>query len=139
MTTTGPNTLTYAQNGANSTSTGGTMSVLTGGYALYPMAEVLSVLDPATKSVDGQMTLAPNTVAWAANDPVEQPHYFQEQVSADLSLWGRRRRGRRLRCERACSMRQQRAGAAGLDGDEFDAGDELTWATAGRILLRMGV
>jgi trimeric autotransporter adhesin len=88
VTTTGPNTLTYSQSGANSTSTGGTMAVLTGGYALYPMAEVLSVLDPATKSVDGQMTLAPNTVAWAANDAVEQPHYFQEQVSGDLTFVG---------------------------------------------------
>lgn len=88
VTTTGPNTLTYAQNGANSTSTGGTMTVLTGGYALYPMAEVLSVLDAATKSVDGQMTLAPNTVAWAANDAVEQPHYYQQEVSADLTYVG---------------------------------------------------
>ncbi|HEY6375105.1 MAG TPA: SGNH/GDSL hydrolase family protein, partial [Edaphobacter sp.] len=88
VTTTGPNTLTYAQSGANSTSTGGTMAVLTGGYALYPMAEVLSVLDAATKSVDGQMTLAPNTVAWAANDALEQPHYFQELVSADLTYVG---------------------------------------------------
>ncbi len=24
------------------------------------------------------MTLAPNTVPWAANDPVEEPHYYQE-------------------------------------------------------------
>ena len=80
VTTTGPNTLTYAQNGANSTSTGGTLSVVTGGYALYPMAEVLSVFDTATKTVDGQMTLAPNTVAWAANDAVEEPHYYQELV-----------------------------------------------------------
>jgi trimeric autotransporter adhesin len=88
VTTTGPNTLTYAQSGANSTSTGGMMAVLTGGYALYPMAEVLSVLDPATKSIDGQMTLAPNTVAWAANDAVEQPHYFQELVGADLTFVG---------------------------------------------------
>jgi len=88
VTTTGPSTLTYAQSGANSTSTGGTMAVVTGGYALYPMAEVQSVLNPATKSVDGQMTLAPNTVAWATNDAVEQPHYYQEQVSADLTFVG---------------------------------------------------
>jgi hypothetical protein len=88
VTTTGPHTLTYAQSGANSTSTGGTLAVLTGGYALYPMAEVLSVLNPATKSVDGQMTLAPNTVAWAVNDAVEQPHYFQEAVGGDLTFVG---------------------------------------------------
>ncbi len=88
VTTTGPNTLTYAQSGANSTSTGGTMAVLTGGYALYPMAEVLSVLDPTAKSVDGWMTLAPNNVAWAANDAVEQPHYYQESVTADITYVG---------------------------------------------------
>lgn len=83
--TTGPNTLTYASPGANSTSSGGTVSVLTGGYALYPMAEVLGVFNATTKTVDGQMTLAPNTVQWAANDPVEEPHYYQEKVAADTT------------------------------------------------------
>jgi hypothetical protein len=62
--------------------------VLTGGFAFYPMAEVLSVFDQAAKSVDGQMTLAPNNVAWAANDPVEEPHYYQEMVSADIEYVG---------------------------------------------------
>jgi hypothetical protein len=52
------------------------------------MAEVLSVFDQAAKSVDGQMTLAPNNVAWAANDPVEEPHYYQEMVSADIEYVG---------------------------------------------------
>jgi hypothetical protein len=85
VTTTGANTLTYADTGANSSSTGGTLAVLTGGYALYPMAEVLGVFDAATKSVDGQMTLAPNTVRWSANDPVEEPHYYQEKISADVT------------------------------------------------------
>jgi trimeric autotransporter adhesin len=88
VTSTGPNTVTYVQTGANSTSTGGTLSKLTGGYALYPMAEVLGVFDTATNSVDGQMTLAANTVPWAANDPVEEPHYFQELVSADVTFVG---------------------------------------------------
>ncbi len=86
VTTTGINTFTYAQSGANSSSTGGTVSVLTGGFAFYPMAEVLSVFDQAAKSVDGQMTLAPNNVAWAANDPVEEPHYYQESVTADVGV-----------------------------------------------------
>jgi len=86
VTTTGPNTLTYPQTGANSTSSNGTVSFLTGGYNLYPMAEVLGVLNPATKLVDGQMTLAPNTVQWASSDPVEQPHYFQEKLAADIEL-----------------------------------------------------
>ncbi len=81
---TGTNTLTYAQAGANSTSTGGTVAKLTGGYVLYPMAEVLGVFDTATQSVDGQMTLAPNTVAWAANDPLEEPHYYQQAIAADV-------------------------------------------------------
>jgi hypothetical protein len=88
VTTTGANTFTYAQSGANSSSTGGTVSLLTGGFAFYPMAEVLSVFDQATKSVDGQMSLAPNNVAWAANDPVEEPHYYQEMVSADTEYVG---------------------------------------------------
>jgi hypothetical protein len=62
--------------------------MLTGGFALYPMAEVLSVFNPATKRVDGQMTLAPNNVAWAANDPVEEPHYYQENVQPDTEFVG---------------------------------------------------
>ena len=74
VTTTGSNTFTYAQSGSNSSSTGGTVSIVTGGFALYPMAEVLSVFDANTRAVDGQMTLAPNNVAWAPSDPVEEPH-----------------------------------------------------------------
>jgi len=88
VTSTGGNTLTYAQTGANSTTTGGTVAVLTGGYVLYPMAEVLGVFDAAAKSVDGQLTLAPNTVAWAANDPLEEPHYYQQIVSGDVEFIG---------------------------------------------------
>ena len=88
VTTTGPNTLTYADTGANSTSSGGTIGILTGGYALYPIAEVLSVFDSATKSVDGQMTLTPNIVPWAANDPVEEPQFYEGQVMADMQYIG---------------------------------------------------
>ncbi|WP_158942067.1 SGNH/GDSL hydrolase family protein [Granulicella sp. S190] len=86
VTTTATNTLTYAQAGANSTSTGGAVAKLTGGYVLYPMAEVLGVFDTATKSVDGQITLAPNTVPWSANDALEEPHYYQQNVAADVSF-----------------------------------------------------
>jgi lysophospholipase L1-like esterase len=86
VTTTGSNTLTYAETGANSNSTGGTVAAQTGGYVLYPMAEVLGVFDAATKTVDGQMTLAPNSVQWAANDPIEEPHYYQEAVDTDLTF-----------------------------------------------------
>jgi trimeric autotransporter adhesin len=86
VTTTGPNTLTYTQTGPNSTSTGGAVAKLTGGYVLYPMAEVLGVFNAATKGVDGQMTLAANTVPWAANDTVEEPHYYQEAISADTTF-----------------------------------------------------
>jgi lysophospholipase L1-like esterase len=84
VTTTAPNALTYAESGANSSSSGGNVGIVTGGFALYPMAEVLTVYNPTTKLIDGQMALAPNTVAWAANDPVEQPHYFQQKVAADV-------------------------------------------------------
>ena len=88
VTSTASNTMTYAQAGANSTSSGGTVTKLTGGYVLYPMAEVLGVFDAATQRIDGQLTLAPNTVAWAANDAVEEPHYYQQQVAADSALVG---------------------------------------------------
>lgn len=85
VTTTGPNTLTYLQAGANSSSSGGTVGLLTGEYKLYPMAEVLGVVNTATMSVDGTMQLAPNTVAWDANDAVEEPHYYQQKVGGDLT------------------------------------------------------
>ncbi len=83
VTTTGPNTLTYTDNGPDSTTSGGTMTFLNGGYALYPMAEVTSVYNATTKAVDGQLMLAANTVPWAPGDAVEQPHYFQEMVHQD--------------------------------------------------------
>ncbi|MGP8259586.1 MAG: hypothetical protein ACLQM6_06485 [Acidobacteriaceae bacterium] len=114
VTTTGINSFTYAQSGANSSSTGGTVSILTGGFALYPMAEVLGVFDQATNSVDGQMTLAPNNVVWAANDPVEEPHYYQENVSADTELIGQTV-PRPLTTERAGLQYQQNNGP-GLTG-----------------------
>jgi len=88
VTTTAGNSFTYAQTGANSSSSGGTISLLTGGFVLYPMAEVLSVFNQSTKSVDGQMTLAPNNVAWSAGDSVEQPHFYQELVAADTEFVG---------------------------------------------------
>ena len=84
VTTTGPNTLTYASSGTDSTSSGGTMTLVTGNYALYPMAEVLSVFDTATKQVDGAFTLAANTVPWATGDAVEEPHYFKQSTFADV-------------------------------------------------------
>jgi len=86
VTTTGSNSLTYTSSGANSTSSGGAVSFVNGAYALYPMAEVLSVFDPATALVDGSFTLAPNTVAWAAGDAVEQPHYYRQSTFADSEL-----------------------------------------------------
>ena len=84
VTTTGTNSLTYADAGPDSTSAGGQLALLTGSFALYPMAESLNVYDAATKAVDGLFTLAANTVPWAAGDPVEQPHYFQQNVHADV-------------------------------------------------------
>ena len=85
VTTTAANQLTYTQTGANASSSGGTVQVLTGGYALYPLAEVTSVLNAANNAVDGTLALGPNTVAWATGDVVEEPHYFQEKVSADTT------------------------------------------------------
>jgi len=86
MTSTAANTLTYANTGADSTSSGGTLTLLTGGFVLYPMAEVLNVFDPANRKVDGTMTLAPNTVAWAQGDAVEEPHYYQQSTFADIEF-----------------------------------------------------
>jgi trimeric autotransporter adhesin len=84
VTSTGPTTLTYSNTGANSTSSGGTLAMITGGFVLYPMAEVLGVLDPANKSVDGYLQLGANTAPWAAGDALEEPHYFQEDVSGEF-------------------------------------------------------
>lgn len=86
ITSTGANQLTYSDNGPDSTSTGGSVSLLTGGYVLYPMAEVLSVYDGNTKAVDGLLTLAANTVVWAPGDAVEVPHYYQQLTAADTEL-----------------------------------------------------
>lgn len=85
ITTTAANQFTYTQTGPNATTTGGNASYLNGSYALYPMAEVLSVLNTATNTVDGTFVLAPNQVAWAAGDPVEEPHYYQMRENADVS------------------------------------------------------
>ena len=83
VTSIGANQLTYSNSGPDSTSTGGTVSLLTGGFVLYPMAEVLSVYDASTKQVDGQLALAANTVTWAPGDAVEIPHYYQQLTAAD--------------------------------------------------------
>ncbi len=84
VTTTGSSSLTYTASGANGSSSGGTVSFAGGSYALYPIAEVLNVYNPASASVDGTFTLAANKVAWAAGDPVEEAHYYQQLVYADM-------------------------------------------------------
>ena len=86
VTTTGAKTLTYANTGANSTSSGGTVADVTGSYAMYPMAEVLSVANPANRQIDGTFLLAANTVAWAAGDAIEEPHFYQQYVTVDTEL-----------------------------------------------------
>ncbi len=78
------NQFTFSQTGANASTTGGTIGVLTGGYAISPMAEVLDVYDDATNTVSGKMKLAPNTVPFAQGDLLEEPHYFQQRVAADI-------------------------------------------------------
>ncbi|HEX4170953.1 MAG TPA: hypothetical protein VHY82_00575 [Acetobacteraceae bacterium] len=88
MSLTGPNQVSYTDPGPDSTSSGGTITFLTGGYVLYPMAEVLSVYDSSAKSVDGQLTLSPNMVAWAPGDAVEEPHYYQQLTAADTEIIG---------------------------------------------------
>ena len=88
VTSVAANSVTYSQTGANASSSGGAIGAITGGFVLYPMAEVLGVFNTATKSVDGQMTLAPNTAAWGQGDTLEEPHYFQESVQADMEFVG---------------------------------------------------
>ena len=53
----------------------GTATFCNMNYKLYPSAQVQSVYDAATASVDGTMTLMPNTVNWGNNDPIEEAHY----------------------------------------------------------------
>ena len=86
MTSTSSNQVTYTNSGPNGTSSGGTVSLLTGGFVLYPEAEVLSVYDSNTKSVDGLLTLAPNTAPWASGDSLEEPHYFQQLTYPDTEF-----------------------------------------------------
>lgn len=88
VTSTGPNSLTYTQAAADGASSGGTVGAVTGGFVLYPMAEVLGVFNATTKSLDGQLTLAANTAPWGQNDALEEPHYFQEAVQADTEFIG---------------------------------------------------
>ncbi len=84
VTTTSSNSFTYANTGANSSSTGGTASLLTGGFNLYPMAEAISVMNSTTNAVDGgNIQLAPNNVAWATSDAVEMPHYHLGMNTGD--------------------------------------------------------
>ena len=86
VTTTSLYTLTYSNVGPDSTSSGGTVSMVTGGYTLYPMAEVLSVADTAT----GGWKLAPNTVPWATGDAVEEPHYYLTLTYPDSEIIAQR-------------------------------------------------
>ncbi|HEX5283551.1 MAG TPA: hypothetical protein VFW30_05485 [Bryocella sp.] len=86
VTSAASNQVTYADTGADGTSSGGTISYLNGGYVLYPMAEVLSVYNPNTKQVDGQLTLGANTVQWAPGDAVEEPHFYMMLTSADTEF-----------------------------------------------------
>jgi hypothetical protein len=86
MTSAGGSFLTYPNVGPNNTSSGGTISFVTGGYVLYPMAEVLGVYDAATRQVDGLLKLGANTVAWAPGDAVEEPHFYQDLTAADTEL-----------------------------------------------------
>jgi hypothetical protein len=55
--------------------TSGTASFCNLNYKLYPGVRVTSVLNPATNKVDGTMETMPSPVAFAAGDPVMEPHY----------------------------------------------------------------
>ncbi|WP_157178209.1 hypothetical protein [Terriglobus roseus] len=84
-TTNAANQFTFSQTGANASTTGGTAAVLTGDFVLYPMVEVVGVVNASTTQVDGTLKLAPNNVAWAAGDPVEEPHFYAQRISGDTT------------------------------------------------------
>src|SRR5205085_2472759 len=50
--------LSYTAAGADGSSSGGSVNFQNGNFALYPMAEVLSVYNPSNGGVDGSFTLA---------------------------------------------------------------------------------
>lgn len=85
MTSTAANQFTYTQTGPNASTTGGSVAYQNGSYVLYPMAEVLSVLNTTTNTVDGTFVLSPNLVAWAAGDPVEEPHFYTLREGSDIA------------------------------------------------------
>lgn len=62
-------------NATGTAPTSGTATFCNMNYNIYPSAQVQSVYDTATASVDGTMTLMPNSVNWGNNDPVEEAHY----------------------------------------------------------------
>jgi hypothetical protein len=82
-TVTGENSFTYTPAAAPTSSslTGLTFTFCNCTFTMYPGAEVLSVYNSTTKTVDGTMTLAANTVAWNAGDVVEEPHWYMPYVN----------------------------------------------------------
>lgn len=62
----------------------GTASYCNTNYKLYPSVRVNSVLNHATNNVDGTMNTMPAPLAFAANDPVKQPHYPWIYTGHDL-------------------------------------------------------
>ena len=60
-----------------------TFSASTGSQVvkLYGGAEVYKVAGASNDTIDNQFTLAPNNVAWATSDPVEESHYPAQHVT----------------------------------------------------------
>lgn len=60
--------------------TSGTIQFCNTSFNLYPMLEVLGVLNPSTTTVDGYFSVAPNSIvgvtAFDHGNSVEEPHYF---------------------------------------------------------------
>jgi len=85
---TGPNTFTYPNSGSDGSSSGGNASVNYAGYTLVPAAQILSAMNPATKKIDGNLTLYPNNVQWANNDPLVFPNHPHMQISGTSGYGG---------------------------------------------------
>jgi hypothetical protein len=54
-------------------------------FVLYPGAEVLDIQNEQNLSIDGTLTLEPNTVQWHVGDSVEEPHHYALMYSLEFN------------------------------------------------------
>lgn len=91
-TVTGENSFTYTPTAAPTSSSLAslTFTFCNCTFTMYPGAEVLSVYNSTTKTVDGSLTLGANAVAWNVGDLVEEPHWYMPYVNDthnNIGMW----------------------------------------------------